>query len=288
MPERRVRHALITYEVNGRLEMAFRGEKVTVSADEAERYDALGATVPVSEDLPRAGTLATLPESPSDEELVGWVLAASEIEVKAVLGTRPELGPRIEGAYQHVVDARKNQDQVLGGAVKSAQSSPAVQAMRDALGNSAMLDPEVTVSSSPHPVGSSPVPAPSEGGDTPVLPGEAASDGPAVTITDPNESTTGGPNTTAEVEEQLARQDVAAATPTRTEAVLHVGDDEAGSDEAQRVIYGSVEDVRDFVADHPEQAEQVLAAEKANRALTGKEPRAGVVKAVETAVEHTK
>jgi hypothetical protein len=303
MPQRKVRHALITYVVDGRQEMAFRGQVVDITDGEADRLDRLGATVEVSKDLERPGTLAALPESPTDEEIVAWCLAASPVELEHILRVRPELGPRIEGAYQHVVDARKAQDENLKAVSASISGASSVGYMKTELGNSAMLDEGVTESDAPHPVGSAPAFEPTPQGSVPVYPPPGDSDGPAVDITDPTSTdadavvaSTGEaigspgdepvmPGTTAEVEQALAAQG-ADVPDGRTEAFLHVGDDTAAHDTSQVIVGGTVDDVRTFLADNPEQANQVLAAEKAARALEGKEPRAGVVKAVDDALAH--
>lgn len=303
MPKRLVRHALVTYVVNERQEMAFRGQVVDLSDAEAKRFDALGATVPEDAELERPGTLAALPESPTDEEVIAFAVAATDTELRATLQARPELGPRIEGAKRYVVDLRKAQDEGLAAAAKAASGAPAVGYLADRLGSSAMLEEGEASAPRPFPVGSGDGPTEGQGGDTPANPGDGGS-GPSVTVSDPNEAGPADPagmgteaypapgaeqslpNTTAEVEEQVAGAG-ALAPAGPVESYPHVGDDDPNRLLVRTVVAGNVDDVTEFVSENPELAPLVLEEEGTARAAQGKEPRQGIVKAVQAAQGHT-
>lgn len=290
MPKRLVRHALITHLVgtppNERTEMAFRGQEVDLTEAEAARFDGFGATVPTGSELALPGTLMPLTESPGDEELIAWLLGATDTEVRQTLLTRPELGVRIEAARQHVVDARKVQLDALKKAAESASGSPAAGYLADRLGTSDMLtegSPSDAVPQATQGTGD-PAATPTtegQGGDTPGNP-PGYDSGPSVPVGDPNDGT---PNTSADAEAAAAAD--AAGTGPSTESGPHVGDDEPNRALVESVVQGDVDDVTSFVADNPELATQVLDAETAFQATRGKEARKGIVRAVEAAAGHT-
>lgn len=123
MVERKVRHALVhwTHRVDDRdvQEIALRGAIIELPAQEAERLDALGATIPVDAELGRPGTLQRLSEDPSDEEIISWVMSATTEEVTELAVNRPILIPRMRGALDRVHNLRARQTEVLSEALRS-------------------------------------------------------------------------------------------------------------------------------------------------------------------------
>lgn len=307
MPKRKVRHALLTYIVDGRQEMAFRGTVVDLPADLVERYDALGATVPVDADLDRPGRLLDLTATATDEELINWLLGATEAEVAAAVATRSEVAPRIAAAQAHVKDLRAFQDKALEAASKVASGASA----ENLYGASAMLK-EGEASTRPTPTGDLTDPGADDGDEddgsddgspppvsTPAVPPTAPETG--VSVSDPNEKAvteSGGggleswpapgadvdaPNTTAEVE-------AAGAAPVGPGVGAEESWPKVTSDEdaevADAIVAGTVEDVTDFLSENPEQAQAILEAENRRATSTGKDPRSGVVRAVSAAAGH--
>lgn len=84
-------------------ENAFRGQVFEVDDErEFRRLVALGAIVPVDTTLPTPGVLADPTDSPSDEELLTWVAAATPAERQSLIERRPQLTERVEGAFAEV------------------------------------------------------------------------------------------------------------------------------------------------------------------------------------------
>lgn len=313
MPKRLVRHALVTYIVDGRQEMAFRGQTVELSDAEAKRFDALGATLPVDAELDRPGTLANLGEAPSDEELIAWVMSATPSEVAAVVATRPILAGRLEGALSQVEVSRDYQDQQLKMASRVASGAQVKSSKLH--GESDMLDGEAGAShvvqagdSDPAatPGGTSPASgdkdAPGDGQAPPVLEGAAPPTVPnspeGLVISDPTQGT---PDTTHEVETQVQaglggpaappaegwRNPVAEEAAGNDAEKLGADTNDASPDFADTIVGGTVDDVTDYLADNPEHASAILEAENRRAAAANKDPRTGVVRAVEAAAGHT-
>lgn len=134
----KVRHALITFGKN-RSEVALRGAIVDLPSDDAERFLARGAVIPSDQELERPGQLMDLRESPSDEELVSWVTAATPDEVKALLTVRPNLAPRVVAATEHVEALYAYQTSRLS---ELAEHAASVEVPDPGHGTSAMLDPD--------------------------------------------------------------------------------------------------------------------------------------------------
>lgn len=122
MPKRKIRHATVQYftqkDENGRprnYETAFRGQIVDIPADQVERLDSLGATVPTDQDLERPGRMLALPDTATDAEITSWVMGATEDEVKALVASRPVMAARIESAAAAVKQRFSEQNLHLGG-----------------------------------------------------------------------------------------------------------------------------------------------------------------------------
>lgn len=121
MAERKVRHATIQYFVHDSqgnvtsFETAFRNQVVDIPADQVERLDSLGATVPVDQDLARPGRMLTLPDTAGDAEILSWVMGASSAEVEVLVAERPAMAGRILAAKESVTARFKEQDEHLGG-----------------------------------------------------------------------------------------------------------------------------------------------------------------------------
>lgn len=136
MPKRKVRHSLLRYYVlqtnsQGQkqkvFETAFRNQIVDIPEDQVDRLDDLGATVPVDEDLPRPGTMLVLPDTATDEEILSWVMGASNDEVEALVRERPVMAARIEGANAAVQARFAEQNLHLGGLREIADEAEAEQ-----------------------------------------------------------------------------------------------------------------------------------------------------------------
>jgi hypothetical protein len=127
MARRKVRHAIVQYliEVNGRqrFETAFRGMVVDIPEDQVERLDSLGATVAEEQELARAGSMLTLPETAGDAEIMSWVMGATNDEVKNLVQQNPVMAPRIEAAFASVQQRFEEQNLHLGGLRKVAQEA---------------------------------------------------------------------------------------------------------------------------------------------------------------------
>lgn len=127
MAKRKIRHAVLTYmhEKDGRqvAETVFRGMIADIPADQVERFDNLGATVAVDEELDRAGTMLTLPEAPTDQELINWVVGATKSEVETLVRTRPSMAPRIANIEETVKRRYDEQAQLLGSVAAVGQAA---------------------------------------------------------------------------------------------------------------------------------------------------------------------
>jgi len=104
MPNRKVRHALVQYTTHdGTREIAFRNEVVDFPQGEVDRLEAYGALVSEGTTLQRPGRMLALPVSPSDQEVITWVIGATDDEVRALAETRPELAARLDDAKAYIV-----------------------------------------------------------------------------------------------------------------------------------------------------------------------------------------
>lgn len=154
MAKYKVRHALLSYTLGrggqGTGETAFRGMIVDIPADQAERFLALGAIVPEDAELDRPGTMVTLREAPTDEELINWVAGATDTEVQQLVLARPSMAHRVANIQETVKKRYDAQAELLGERAKLAEAQagefPAV------VGQSAMLDESVTAPAPATPV----------------------------------------------------------------------------------------------------------------------------------------
>lgn len=133
MAERKVRHATVQYFVKDSqgntvdFKTAFRNQVVDIPADQVDRLDALGATVPADQDLDRPGRMLALPESAGDSEILSWVMGATNEEVEALVRERPALAGRIAAAKEGVEARFAEQNLHLGGLQKLAEEAEAEQ-----------------------------------------------------------------------------------------------------------------------------------------------------------------
>lgn len=129
MAKRKVRHATIQYFIKDdqggftSFETAFRNQIVDVPADQVERLDKLGATVPVDQDLERPGRMLTLPDTATDAEILSWVMGASNSEVEGLVSERPVMAGRIEAAAAAVKNRFQEQNLHLGGLKTIAEAA---------------------------------------------------------------------------------------------------------------------------------------------------------------------
>lgn len=170
MAERKVRHATVQYFVkdgSGNVvdyKTAFRNQVVDIPADQVERLDALGATVPVDQDLDRPGRMLALPETAGDAEILSWVMGATNVEVEALVRERPAIAGRIASAKEAVEARFAEQDRHLGGLQKIAEEA----------GGESEPEPEPGPGAADNSEGTTPAPQPSAT-DTPAAndPGDA-------------------------------------------------------------------------------------------------------------------
>jgi hypothetical protein len=112
----KIRHGLAYYiDEDGHQYTAFRGQKVDVPFEEAERLKALGAAIPHDEELPMLGRITPLPNTASDEELIAWVSVATKAEVAQAIAEHPALGDRLLNARDIVLKRLEDQNEILSG-----------------------------------------------------------------------------------------------------------------------------------------------------------------------------
>ena len=254
MAQRKVRHALVTVQVRkGVYETYFRGETVDVPDAEIARLEALGAVVPATAELQRPGTLAPLSEGASDEELVAWVLAATDSELTAELQRRPDLAPRVIDARKLVVDRQEAMLNRLREAEKLAQ--PIAKETEKAAAKEAR-EAEAAAKAAAKKSAPAKAAAPSKSA-------KAAADD-AKTSETPSEpiTATGG------------------VDPDSLPANLDAG-------QADTIVSGSPEEVSEFLSLNPEQAQAILEAEQRRASAADEDVRAGVVEAAKAAIAHT-
>ena len=116
MPKRKIVHGLAQYYVPGRAmpKIAYRGDVVELTDEEAERLDRVGATIAADEPLPRieGSVIDNLPENATEEELVGWVRDATDLEVATLLQVRPNLEDRVALALKQLKRRTSKQAEV--------------------------------------------------------------------------------------------------------------------------------------------------------------------------------
>lgn len=112
MGEYRVRHAVANYhDADGKPRSGFRDQVVEIpDGEELDRLLSYDAVVRPEQELERLGTMVSLTASPSDQELLSWVLAASQAELEELRRTRPELAQRIRDAVQTVKEQASRAD----------------------------------------------------------------------------------------------------------------------------------------------------------------------------------
>lgn len=124
--KRKVRHGVLRYITEAGLrEIASRNDVIELDAEQAARFDKLNATVAVKDELERPGQMIALPVSPSDEEIITWVIGATASEVEAQIRLRPELGERLRGARERIIDLSKSK---LDDAIATAEAAEAALA----------------------------------------------------------------------------------------------------------------------------------------------------------------
>ena len=90
MPARKVAYAAIFYtSTAGAHLVAHRGEVIELNADEAKRYDAMGATVKPDDELVLLGNLIPLNESASDVQITNYLLSGNVGEIIGQIETYP-------------------------------------------------------------------------------------------------------------------------------------------------------------------------------------------------------
>jgi hypothetical protein len=242
----KVRHALLAWVEGGRTLNAFRGQIVELPASEARRLMPYGAIIPPEMDLDRPGVLMELPLAPSDEELINWVMSASPAEVSALASQRPELAPRLEGAWRHIVNERQRQDEHLERVRLAMNALPPTGEQGAPAGPTGELIDDDIVFGAPEGAttgradGVVTLPPPQDQAGSPQSPGAA----PVA----PNPATVPGPGQPATEIDALVRGDVSA--------------------------------ISSYLAEHPEDAQVVLDAETRFQAAQGNEARAAVRTAV--------
>lgn len=150
--KRKIRHALVQYTITDeegstRYETAFRNQIVDIPDDQVERLDDLGATVAPDDNLERPGTMSGLSDAASDMEIINWVMGASDVEVEALVRSKPAMAGRIEAAHASVKERFQEQNLHLGGLLEIADDLLAAEAAAqkeadDLIGNTGEVDDE--------------------------------------------------------------------------------------------------------------------------------------------------
>jgi hypothetical protein len=87
---RKVAYAALRYTTqHGAVVFAHRGEIIDLNAEEAKRYDAMGAVVKADEELVLLGNLVPLNESASDVQITNYLLSGNVGEIRTQLETYP-------------------------------------------------------------------------------------------------------------------------------------------------------------------------------------------------------
>lgn len=257
MAKVKVRHALITYTDHDKImdrdyqATAFRGMVVDISSqDEVDRLERLGAVVGPNTELERPGILLALPESPSEEEVLTWVMAASPDEIKALAAERPNLIEKLAGAKVRAEDNYRRQMELLGAASSVAREvTPDTHRVM-----TGQVGPDLVITG----VDPATVPA-----GAAIAPGQQTADGG---------TQEGGTGTTAD--DASSGQQAAPDAPQEPPAIT-----------ADEVVRGNAASVTEFIATHPDRAAEILEAEKRLNRPDG--PRTSVVRAAEAAAGHT-
>lgn len=99
--KRTVRHALFTYALpGGGQAVAFRGQTVELSEEDAERGDALGAFTEGGDTPEPAGDLAPFPKEGTDAERDAWVRNGTVEEITNAVHDDPEIAPAVIAAEE--------------------------------------------------------------------------------------------------------------------------------------------------------------------------------------------
>lgn len=269
----KVRHAVIQYEKKEGdrtlVEMAFRNQVVDLPSGEEKRLREAGAVIDADQMPERPGTLLTLPESPSDEELIAWVLAATPLEIERVAQERPLLAHRFESARLHI----RNQDEERQNAITEAaratsrirDENPLVANQGEEDGADEASDPDTSA------------------GGVRGTGGPESAEGTGVN----NEI--GGP---AGVTPPLVNPNDPTAATALTQAGLVEGQSEEekalGAKAPDEVVKGNAESVARYLADYPMAAQSILEAENRRAEADPSKPvRSTVVRAAEAAVQFT-
>lgn len=256
----KVRFALINYTAVDTVSrrpyqaIGFRGQIVTIiDPNEGRRLAELGAIVPEDAELERPGTLVALPESPSEEEVLAWVMAASPSEIRGLAADRPNLAEKIAGAAMRAEENHRRAMDLLGQAQDVALSvTPDTHRV---MGGTVGPDAIATG-----------VTSDSLTGTTDTAPGQQTADGG----TQP-----GGTGSTS---------DDATSAPSGGTGSTQPPAGGPSMPNPADVVKGNASEVVDFISNNPGMAAQILAAENAH---TDGKPRTSVVRAVEAAAGHT-
>lgn len=98
MAERTIAHALFTHTVDGRSQMALRGETVELSEEDIERGERFGAFVDDPDDLEHFGKLPTFEYDADDvADIEAWLRSASPADVSAAVEAAARQGVDVTG-----------------------------------------------------------------------------------------------------------------------------------------------------------------------------------------------
>jgi hypothetical protein len=244
----KIRHAIAAWtHEDGTPGQGFRNQVVEIPDNEAERLKNHFAIIGPDEEVEHPGILQDLPTSPSDEEILGWISNANASEVRALIATRPELAPRVEGALTSVKAARAYEDQHLND-IRLAIQRGGLKTDEIMLGSGAVSGHDTTDTSG-------------DSDDSDII---VTSLNPAGASTEPPAGGAGvqGGEPNTGLKDANGNPD---GLPPVDHAVL---------------VQGTGQDVANYVGAHPEQAAAILEAETVH---TEGSPRAEVVKAVRAA-----
>lgn len=121
--EYKVRHGLVEYHTAGKRDIAFRNMKIHLEPAEAERLVAHGAVVEVDAELDKAGQMMALPDTATDEQIIGWVGSALPSEVRSMIIERPMLGERLRAAFADNERKLKEQNDLLSGVMGEVEAA---------------------------------------------------------------------------------------------------------------------------------------------------------------------
>jgi len=248
----KIRHALASWmDEKDVAHTAFRGQVVDVTPDtEAKRLLGYNAIIGAGDELVRPGVIQDLSASPSDEELLAWITAANHVEITDLLSTRQELRPRIEAALVNVNVARAYEQQHLEDVRRIVEGVAPVKPDEDSDAPTGGFTDDIGGTSSAGPTGADYTDTSHEGADDIILdpPARVNADGNPdnVETNTPLEQPTGGP----------------------------------GDVDYAALVQGPADGVAGYISTHPDEAENVLAAETKN---TDNAPRAAIVLAARSA-----